>query len=185
MTKDSPMARENRARVPSSCVPTDAQRAASQAFATQFDRLREETDELLKLKRAAQQMLATRPASQFDSLCHLLDSLLPRDHDSQRRLARAVQIDPGVLQRLRASTLDPLDAPPTPMVLLSRAILMDFATFWTLAQRDHLRLVRSGAQTTARAGDDASRGDATLAAFLAAWERDERDDPPHGAAKEP
>ena len=78
MTKDSPMARENRARVPSSCVPTDAQRAASQAFATQFDRLREETDELLKLKRAAQQMLATRPASQFDSLCHLLDSLLPR-----------------------------------------------------------------------------------------------------------
>lgn len=158
--------------------PSEAQRAASRAFAARFEQLREETDELLRLQRAADRMFATRPATEFDGLSRVLDALLPRDADGQRRVARAVEVDTSVLQRLRSCALDPLDAPPAPVAALSRAIRLDFATFWALAQRDHERLAAHGMRATARSGG--ARPDATMAAFRDAWERDERDDPAHG-----
>lgn len=158
--------------------PSEAQRAASHAFAARFEQLREESDELLRLQRAAERMFAARPAAEFDGFSRVLDALLPRDADGQRRVARAVEVDANLLQRLRSSALDPLDAPPAPVAALSRAIRLDFPTFWALAQRDHERLAAHGMRATARAGG--ARPDATMAAFRDAWERDERDDPAHG-----
>lgn len=181
MTKDGQKESGDRGAEPLGREPSDAQRAASRAFGAQFERLREESDELLKLQRAAARVFATRPAAQFESLCGLFDTVLPRDADGHRRIARAVELDPTLLQRLRASRLDPLDAPPTPMTALSRAMTMDFATFWTLAQRDHQRFVGTANAATARAGNSVN-ADSALVAFRAAWERDERDDPPAGGA---
>ena len=178
MTNESPNGTEGGTGARSGRGPTDAQRAASRAFAASFDRFREEADELLKLGRAADRAFATRPPAQFEGLCRLLDTILPRDTDSQRRIARAVELDPTLLQRLRSSVLDPLDVPPTPMAALSRAMSMDFATFWTLAERDHQRFVARGPRAAGRAGANGGRdADAALEAFRAAWERDESDDP--------
>ena len=171
MTENRRTHGEDGTRIPAG--PTDAHRAASRAFANQFERLREETDELLKLQRAAAHMFATHPAPQFDGLCDLLDALLPHERDRQWRIARAVDIELPILQALCASRVDPLEVPPTPMTALSRAMKLDFPTFWALAARDHQRFAD---------GCVAARAKSTplpesLEAFRAAWERDEDDDP--------
>jgi hypothetical protein len=155
--------------------PTETHQAATQRFAPQFDRLREELDELLKLERAAKQIFATRPAEAFEGLSRVFDVVLPRDSDSLHRIARAVDIDATILQKIRASVIDPFDVPPAPVTALSRSMKMDFATFRILLQRDHERLAPSSSAAFSRATMSFLRD--PMAKFWDAWQRDERDDP--------
>lgn len=157
--------------------PTETHQAATRRFAPQFERLREELDELLKLERAAKQIFATHPAEEFEGLSRVFDVVLPRDADSLRRIARAVDLDTTILQKLRASVIDPFDVPPASVTALSRSMKMDFATFRMLLQRDHERLALSSSPALSRATmGSLSRRD-PMAKFWDAWQRDERDDP--------
>lgn len=152
--------------------PSEAHVSASQAFASTFDRIREESDELLRLERTARSIFAARPPVEFEGLSRLLDVLLPRAVAPQRRIARALAFEQSVLERMRSSSVDPFEVNPGPLAALARAITLDYATFWLLAQRDHDRLAsRSGARArSARTSRDIE------AAFRSAWERDVLDD---------
>lgn len=176
MTKKSPNNREQRANAFPGSGPTAAQLAASEAFAPVFEQKLDDLDELLRLQRTAQQIFSTRPPSQFAGFGNLLDAILPRDSERQRRIARAVALDAMLLQRLRSSLVDPLEVPAGPIAALSRFIDMDFNTFWVLAQRDHVRLTPDGVSISSRASGQWAAADAAEQVFRAAWERDARDD---------
>jgi hypothetical protein len=152
--------------------PSATHVTASERFASIFERIREEGDELLRLERVAKNAFATTSPSSFDGLSHLLDMLLPRGALQQERIARVLTIELSVLKRLRASSIDPFDVDPRPLAALARVIELDFSTFWLLAQRDHER-VASRARPRSRSAHATPNIEAT---FRCAWERDTLDD---------
>jgi len=153
--------------------PTEAHLSASRAFAPNFDRVLEESDEILHLQREARRILDSRPASEFEGFGRLLDVVLPREAIRQSRIARALELELSVLQRLRASQLDPFDVEPRPLAVLARSVHLDYQTFWCLALRDHERLAstRLGVRSRSRRSQDDVES-----ALRRAWERDTLDD---------
>lgn len=149
--------------------PSESHIKASQAFAQTFERIRDEGDELLRLERTARRIFAASSPSEFEGLSRLLDIILPHGVQ-QRRIARALALDCAVLERLRASTIDPFDIDPRPLTALARTVELDYATFWLLAQRDHQRLALQARARSVTSSDDVE------AAFRSAWERDSLND---------
>lgn len=162
-------------------VPTEHDRAASDAFRETFKRLLEENDELLRVRKRAAEILSCTSFQKFEGLSHLVDEVLPHEHDRIRRLARALQLHQEVIASFRASTLDPIHLPVAPLTDLARMMNLDFAAFTDLLARDHARFEGAKGQMLAR--DIGGRGveddefEQAVDAFRAAWERAELDDP--------
>lgn len=162
-------------------VPTEQDRAASDAFRETFRRLLEENDELLRVQKRAAEVLSCTSLNRFEGLSHLVDEVLPHEQERIRRLARALQLHHELITSLRASMLDPIHLPVAPLTDLVRIMNLDFATFTDLLARDHARFEQSKAQMLARdirsLGVSKNEFEQAVDAFRTAWERAELDDP--------
>jgi len=137
---------------------------------SRFRALWRNADEALQLRHRLQEVLKAQDVSSFDGLGHLLDAVLPQDPPSIARIAGALRLPSGHLERLRNSELDPLALPLEAMALLGRVIGLKPQTVAQLMQRDHSRFAPMAQGVTAR-GASVDDPDATLRALLEVWER--------------
>lgn len=130
-----------------------------------FDQMRRDADELLRAARRARELFAQRPPRSFGRLSTLLDEVLPPDRAAEARVARAVEMEPRLLSRLRAHGVDPLEVPPVPLASLGQTLALDYDTFYMLLDADHM-----GFQSRQGAGRGPGPEDLRQA-FRNAWRR--------------
>ena len=139
-----------------------------------FQGMRRDAKEILEAARRAGEIFSQRPAESFGSLSDLLDEILPVHSVAEARVARAVEMDPQALARLRARELDPAVAPDieVPLASLGKALGLSREAFLQLASADHARF-----QGTATLRSWSALAKDPLDGLRAAWERVELDDP--------
>ena len=132
-----------------------------------------DADELLRVARHVNAFLHSHAARGLERLSDLLDEVLPSDDVGEARVARAVEIEPSILSRLRRREIDPLLAPWTGLAALAHGLGLEWTRFKTLVAGDHETFaVVSGAARSATREQDA------WAALDEAWDRVRKDDPP-------
>lgn len=133
--------------------------------AADFAQMRQDSEELLRAVRRARRMFGERTPASFGSLSELLDEVLPDDQSAEAAVARAVEIEPVLLTRLRSRKLDPYELPPLPLAELGQTLEVDRETFLLLMEADHQRYAGTRSH---------SRGTEVTAAaeeFRTAWAR--------------
>lgn len=139
-----------------------------------FRELWRDGEEVLRLRAKSEAVLRENGVRAFDGLSHLLDHILPVDIEAVRRVAEALRLSSGNLQRLRAGSLDPLLLPPEALAEMGQAIALDIEAFAGLLRRDHARFASRQYDAVAR-GTDSSPADNVLSALRSAWRRSESD----------
>lgn len=139
-----------------------------------FQQMRQDADELLRAARRAAEIFRDRPATSFARLSDLIDEVLLADQTAEVRIARAVDMAPEALTRLRARQLDPAGAPELGLALasLGRMLGLSQEEFLQLASADHVRFQFAGVLRSTPAPEDDP-----MAGLRAAWERVYLDDP--------
>ena len=138
-----------------------------------FHQLRRDAEEVLRLRKRLPSLVEQRSVLSFDGFGDLLDQALPQDREAELRIARALQVSENVLNRLRASQVDPATVPAPSLAALARALGLDWESFAALVERDHARFAPERDMLQARAGGAAP---SFLKACQAAWERENMDD---------
>jgi hypothetical protein len=151
--------------------PTD--RASRPDPAAVFRQMREDADELLRARHRAEDLFRVRAAATFDRLSELLDEVLPTDSAAEARVARALEMDPSLLSRLRQGDIDPLRAPQIALAALGQSLRLDLTTFRSLLRANRRSFATDA--VAARGGMGESE-EAAWTAFTNAWERVRRDD---------
>lgn len=141
---------------------------------SRFLRLWRDGEEVLRLRAKAETVLQERGVQSFDGLGHLLDRILPADAEALRRIAEALRLSSGNLQRLRAGSLDPLLLPAEALAELGQATALGIEAFASLLRRDHERFASRQYDAVAR-GSDSGSTDNALNELRSAWERSEAD----------
>ena len=139
-----------------------------------FRELWQDGEEVLRLRARAEAVLQESGVQSFDGLGHLLDRILPVDVEAVRRVAEALRLSTGNLQRLRAGSLDPLLLPPEALAELGQATALGIEAFAGLLRRDHARFAIRQYDAVAR-GTDSNSADNALNALRSAWQRSESD----------
>ena len=140
-----------------------------------FQHMRQDADELLRAARRAAEIFRARPVTSFARLSDLIDEVLPANHMAELRIARAIDMAPETLARLRARQLDPAGAPELGLALasLGRVFGLSREDFLKLASADHAGFQPAGGVTRSTAAPE----DTPMARLRAAWERVDLDDP--------
>jgi hypothetical protein len=138
-----------------------------------FAAMRQDADEVLRLRKRANQLYAERQPAGFDGLSDLLDRLLPNDRSVEERIARVLRFPLQDLKGLRASRLDPTYLARPAIASLAKAIGLDWETLRTLFNRDCARFADAGGGLVARSMSVQSDVEADL---RAAWDRMEMDE---------
>jgi hypothetical protein len=141
-----------------------------------FRRGLHDVEALAVFTQRAAATFTTRPPRSFERLSDLLDELLPDDHDSEARIARALEMEPTILQRLRAGRLDPLGAPRNGLAALWQALRIERDLFHRLVTADHARFAGQPVRGLATRGAYESAEDAWMS-LTRAFDRLELDDP--------
>jgi hypothetical protein len=139
-----------------------------------FRELWQKGEEILRLRAKAEAVLQESGFQSFDGLGHLLDRILPADVESMSRLAEALRLSTGNLQRLRAGSLDPLLLPPEALVELGQATSLSIEAFAGLLKRDHARFATRQYEAIAR-GNDLMASEDAMRAIRNAWQRSQSD----------
>ena len=141
---------------------------------TRFRELWREGEEVLRLRAKAEAVLRESGVQAFDGLGPLLDRILPVDVEGVSRVAEALRLSTGNLQRLRAGSLDPLLLPPEALAELGQATALGIETFAGLLMRDHGRFASRRYDAVAR-GTDSDSAENVLGALRSAWYRSASD----------
>lgn len=154
-------------------VPGEASTRTSGS--TPFQKLREDAAELWSTTKRASAVLKVKSPRLFDGFGALLDEVLPTDGTAQDKIARALEVDPVILRRLRRQELDPFRAPSTALAALGQAFQLPLDVLKELVLRDHARFPM--VSVSARGpGEPSITQDQFLSAVDSAWEREARDD---------
>lgn len=139
--------------------------------------MRKDADELRRVVSRAAEIFRGRPASSFGCFSELIDEVLPADSAATERVARALEVDPRILMKMRAQQLDPLTEETWLhcMAAFSQLCGLDEHTFVYLTEADHVGFAASG--TLARGGNEARKIPASV--LLEAWQRADLDNPRH------
>lgn len=143
-----------------------------------FERLRQNADEVLRMRKRARALLSDRPVDRFDGLGHLLGKLLPPEEDRLDSFAEALGVGPGLLAQLRASELDPVHVPLPVLALLGQLLDLSEESFLELVWRDHERFDLQVERGATVRGTPVDTEHADLERQLRdAWARAAMDDP--------
>ena len=128
-------------------------------------------EELVALSRHAAHAFRSRTVASFARLSELLDELLPVEPEREAQIARTIDLDVQELRRLRAGTLDPLQASHRPLAELIDALHIDRNSLRRLIAADHAVFAPATARNAALPAVD------DFAGLEAALDRIALDDP--------